>query len=78
MPNGQTSLYSKRATQRKSQGWRWTFGSHLHIDAMKATGLGHSIVAQWLQIRHSIHEDEGSIPGLAKWVKVPPLLQVAV
>ena len=40
---------------------------------IKRCGFGVPIVAQWLMNLTRNHEAEGSIPGLAQWVKDPSL-----
>ena len=44
-----------------------------NVDLNQNLYLGVPVVAQWLMNLTSIHEDLGSIPGLAQWVKDPSL-----
>ena len=46
---------------------------HLYMES-KNKRYRVSVVAQWLTNLISIHEDEGSIPGLTQWVKFLALL----
>ena len=46
----------------------------VRLAIIKKTKNGAAIVAQWVTNPNSIHEDTGSIPGLAQWLKDPVLL----
>ena len=47
----------------------WMKLAHRKIKHFLQNMLGVPFVTQWLTIPTSIHEDVGSIPGLAQWAK---------
>ena len=54
----------KRIKNLKEYG---TYTNEMHHN--QKLNIGVPIMAQWLMNPTSIHEDRGSIPGLAQWVK---------
>ena len=67
--------YRERKARQKYKRFFFFFSKFPHI---KHTCMGSSCCAQWVKNLTSIHDDVGSTPGLAHWVKDPALLQAAV
>ena len=67
------------ALQNIKQAWSLTgqYCPPQHWRHHKNSHVGVPVVAQQVKNLTSIHEEAGSIPGLAQWVKDPALQQAA-
>ena len=59
--------------QKKPDVWTVHLTAFCIYKVLKKTKTAVPIVARWVKNLTSIHEDAGSIPGLAQWVKDPAL-----